>query len=136
MAIEATIKEMFQPPVRAAILKEVRWIRKHYQLDAVYLAWNQGRWHVFGRMRKADFPSPGKAWYQPSGVQYWPLPLRTGDVDFNDYTSGWVAAARNPGTAWFIPAHGPAKQMDSFSAEWALHNVASQRRLIWRPAGM
>lgn len=54
-------------------------------------------------------------------------------VDYQKYTSAWISFVRGTkdNKCFFVPKHGAVKKMDSSSAEWSIHNINSQGRMIF-----
>lgn len=55
-------------------------------------------------------------------------------IDYQKYTSLWLDAARkSPSKTWYyIPKVGTVRKMhDAASAEWAMHNINSQGKMIY-----
>ena len=54
-------------------------------------------------------------------------------LDYHKYVEMWMNAARKrPGEQWFyVPKTGSIRKMNIASAEWAIHNINSQNRMVY-----
>ncbi len=135
MALEANVLKVFPWPKtplpharswpdQRRVIQALRSMRRLYQVDAVYMVFSQGDWHLFGRLKKSM--------YLPHGAMPGAPDPRDSPFEFQGFVQDWVGVARGAGTAFYVPVRGEPKKMDPASVEWALHNIAAQHKMIWR----
>ena len=83
---------------------------------------------MFAVIQPTEFPE-AKFRQRPLGIE---IKLFGRIVDFQEYVRRWVAAAKNSDEAWhYTPRQDPHKMLTPVEAEWVIHNINAQKRMIY-----